>query len=135
MYKQRHCDIFVRVTLCVVYSCRRLGVMKKPDTYVSLRFHLQPCCIIAFSCLLLVPTHHEMCNEIQERFTAASGCTYVEQCGYGNANQLITNSPWQLEQNKNIGAGQRIHVSAVSSTMYRLHMYTRNIQQDATLLS
>ena len=85
--------------------------MIKPDTYVSLQFRLEPCCIIALNCLLLVPTHHKMHNDIQKRFTAVSGGNYVKQYGYRNANQLIMISPWQLEQNKNIGAGQRTHVS------------------------
>jgi hypothetical protein len=41
-----------------------------------------------------------MYNETQKLFTAASGGTYVKQYGYGNENQLIMNSPWQLEQKK-----------------------------------
>lgn len=105
----------------MVYSCRCLGMMIKPDIYVSLRFHLEPRRIIAFNCHLLAPTHNEMYNEIQKRFTAASAGGYVKQYGYRNANQFVTISPRQLEQNKNIGAGQRTHVSSVSSTMCRLH--------------
>jgi hypothetical protein len=75
-------------------------MMIKPDIYVSLRFHLKPCCVIALNCLL-VQTHHEVYNEIQKRFTAPSDGTYVKQYGYRNGNQLIIMiSPWQLEQNK-----------------------------------
>ena len=59
------------------------------DIYGSLQFHLEPCCIIVLNCLLLVPTHHEMYNEIQKRFTAASSGAYVKPYGYRNANQLI----------------------------------------------
>jgi hypothetical protein len=40
-------------------------------------------------------------------------------------------SPWQLEQDKYIGAGQRTHVSSVSSTMYRLHFCHSLIGKDS----
>ena len=89
IYKQFHCVILVRVTLCVVYSCRCLGMTIMADIYGSLQFHLEPCCVIALNCLLFVPTHHEMYNEIQKRFTAASSGAYVKPYGYRNANQLI----------------------------------------------
>lgn len=106
--------------------------MIKPDIYVSLLFHLEPCRIIALNCHLLVPTHNEMYNGIQKLFTAASAGAYVKQYGYRNANQLVMISPWQLEQNKNIGAGQRTHVSSVSSTMYGLHFCHYLIAKDSS---
>jgi len=106
--------------------------MIKPDIYVLHLFYLEPCCVIALKCLLLVPTHHEMYNETQKLFTAASGDTYVKQYGYRNGSQLIMNSLWQLEQNKNIGAGQRTHVYSVSSTMYRLHFCHSLIGKDSS---
>jgi hypothetical protein len=107
-------------------------MMIKPDIYVPRLFHLEPCCVIDCKCLLLVPTHHEMYNETQNLFTAASGGTCVKQYGYRNGNQLIMNSPWQLEQNKNISEGQRTHVYSASSTMYRLHFCHSLIGKDSS---